>query len=87
MTSKKIVISGLTIETKNYGPKKGQYFGRIRFTGQQADINLKLNDNHIKKIFDICIGRLYEVAGEVSDELNSNIIESMPSHDLTESDK
>ena len=69
-----IVLDKLSIDRINYGDNRGQYAGRIKFTGPKGDVALKLSDSQIKRIFSMCADSLVEATTEVATALKSEII-------------
>ena len=63
----------LNIEKKTWG--SGELQGTIAFGGESGSINLKLNADHINKIFEIVADTMIETAKEAAQELTCNIIE------------
>jgi hypothetical protein len=68
-------FQSLVIEKERFGPSRGNLKGSIIFSGDDARINLKLNQSHIDKIFQIVADTMIEVAKEAAQELTVNIIE------------
>lgn len=71
----RMIFNRLKIERESYGEKKGQLIGSISYKGEQANIELKLNNEQIDKIFHIVADRLVEVSKEAAHELTVDIIE------------
>lgn len=74
----KMVFRELKIERESWGEKKGQYTGAIRYSGEAANIELKINDEQIQSIFAIVADRMIEVSKEAAEELTCDIIQSLP---------
>ncbi|MAF36022.1 hypothetical protein CL622_02795 [archaeon] len=68
-------FQSLEIEKERFGSNKGNLKGNITFSSDDARINLKLNQSHIDKIFEIVADTMIEVAKEAAQELTVNIIE------------
>lgn len=68
-----MVFDNLKIERRTWG--KGELTGTIAFTGKAGRINLRLNDGHINRIFEIVADTMIETAKEAAQELICNIIE------------
>ena len=74
----KMILNKLKIERGKWGKSEGKYTGTISFYSEHAEIEFNLTDEHVKRIFELALGRLTEVSQEISDELMADIIESMP---------
>lgn len=83
----KLTFKRLEIEREEYGQRKGQLSGNIRFYSKHADITFNLEQSHIDRIFEVVSQRMLEVAQEVSDELLADVIEAMPNPDLLDKER
>ena len=77
----KMILNKLKIERERWGKKEGEYNGTISFYSDHAEVEFNLTDDHIKRIFELALGKLTEVSQEISDELMADVIESMPKID------
>lgn len=74
----KMTLNNVKIERERWGKNEGKYKGVISFYSDHANVEFNLTDDHIKRIFELALGRLTEVSQEISDELMADVIESMP---------
>ena len=70
-------LKSMEIKREDWGENKGKFIGSIRYTGEHANIDLKLNDEQIQSIFAIVADRMIEVSKEAAKELTCDIIESL----------
>jgi len=63
----------LEVERRTWGDQ--ELAGSISFSSDKGRINLRLNEGHINKIFEIVADTMIEVAKEAAKELTCNIIE------------
>ena len=74
----KMTLNKVKIERERWGKNEGKHKGVISFFSDHAEVEFNLTDDHIKRIFELALGRLTEVSQEISDELMADVIESMP---------
>jgi len=72
-----IILDKLTIERDLYGIGKGKLKGEVRFSSVNGTIYLKINEDHVQKILDMCADALLETTREMADVMRSDIIEGV----------
>lgn len=71
-------LKAMKIERVLWGDNEGKLEGKITFDTPNSEITIRLNSEHVRKIFAVCADALQEQAREASTGLLSNIIQALP---------
>ena len=70
-----MVLTDLRIELNTWGQSKGKYTGVAKFSDDTGEVSLKLNEDHVEKIFLVCSDAILEKAREAASYLVTAVIE------------
>ena len=67
----------LEIERGRFGADSGKLIGKVQFESDNSTVFLKITEEHVQKVMDLCADLLIETTKEMAEIVRNDIIEGV----------
>ena len=78
METPTLMLTGLTLELREWGPDKGTLIGHASFAERGNQITIKLDHEAARKIVELCASGIVETAQRMATQISAQVLLQVP---------